>query len=280
MKIDNYKENIIIGSLLGDGNLAISGRSINAHYREHFSPKQLDYRIWKCNKLIDLNFKLYIRKNYYQLTSPSNPLYTHYYNLFYNNKIKIVTKENIKLLNHPIGLACLYFDDGTLVIDSTTRNNGCKYLFPRISISTLCFSKEENLILINHIYNVFSIKFKLKQFPYGKGYALELNKKDEIFKFINLISPYVKDIKSMSYKINIYDRLISKQKEIPHSTICNLYTTIHPYSNDEIDKLLQLHKEKVPYKEIAKILDRTYYSVVYKLRDLEHKKEWRINLHS
>lgn len=273
MRIDNIKENIIIGSLLGDGNLTISGRCVNAHYREHFSPKQLDYRIWKLNELVDLNFKLYTRKNYYELNSPSNPLYTHYYNLFYNNKIKIITEENIKLLNHPIGLACLYFDDGTLLIDSATRTNGYKYLFPRINISTLCFSKEENLILINHIYNIFNIKFKLKHLPYGKGYALELNKKDEIFKFINLILPYVKPIKSMTYKIDIYERLIEKQKEIPHSTICNLYTTKHPYTHDEINKLLQLHKEKVPYKKIANILNKTYYSVVYKLRDLQHKKE-------
>ena len=273
MKIDNYKENIIIGSVLGDGNLSIPGRCINAYYSEHFASKQLEYREWKLSQLKDCGFKLSKLNNSHKLTSSANKLFTYYYNLFYINNIKTINSTNIKLLNHPVGLACLYFDDGTLVIDSTTRKNGCKYLFPRISISTLCFSKEENLILINHIYNVFSIKFKLKQFPYGKGYALELNKKDEIFKFINLISPYVKDIKSMSYKIDIYDRLISKQKEIPHSTICNLYTTIHPYSNDEINKLLQLHKEKVPYKEIAKILDRTYYSVVYKLRDLEHKKE-------
>ena len=83
MKIDNIKENIIIGSLLCDGNLAISGRCINTHYRENFSPKQLDYLIWRYKTLISLNFKLYIRKSYYELTTPSNLLYTYYYNLFY-----------------------------------------------------------------------------------------------------------------------------------------------------------------------------------------------------
>lgn len=77
----------------------------------------------------------------------------------------------------------------------------------------------------------------------------------------------------MTYKIDIYERLIKKQKETYHSTICNLYTTKHPYTHDEINKLLQLHKEKVPYKKIANILNKTYYSVVYKLRDLQRKKE-------
>lgn len=40
----------------------------------------------------------------------------------YSNKNYNISEieENIKLLTNPIGLACFYIDDGTLVIDSVT----------------------------------------------------------------------------------------------------------------------------------------------------------------
>ncbi|MBL4938002.1 hypothetical protein JK636_20025 [Clostridium sp. YIM B02515] len=69
-------------------------------------------------------------------------------------------------------------DDGNLVIDSTTRKNKVKYLFPRTSLYSLSFSKEENIILLEHIKNTFNIEFKLKNRPDGKHYILELNKQN------------------------------------------------------------------------------------------------------
>ena len=44
MKITTIEQNILIGSILGDGNLALYGRSKNAHYREHGAFYQLPPR--------------------------------------------------------------------------------------------------------------------------------------------------------------------------------------------------------------------------------------------
>ncbi len=39
------EQNILVGSLLGDGRIDLgSKRSINGHYKERFSPTQLEYR--------------------------------------------------------------------------------------------------------------------------------------------------------------------------------------------------------------------------------------------
>lgn len=115
------QQNIIVGSILGDGSLALYGRSKNAYFREHGSEKQKEYRQWKCNQLSSLNFKL---DDSGKLHSPSHPIYTNLYNSFYTSEgIKYLSKQSVTLLNHPIGLACLYMDDGSLVIDSSSGLN-------------------------------------------------------------------------------------------------------------------------------------------------------------
>ncbi|MDF2877499.1 MAG: endonuclease family [Clostridia bacterium] len=97
------------------------------------------------------------------MRSPSNKLYTNLYNIFYINGEKSITNENLLLLDHPIGLAYLYMNDGSLVIDSSKRKNGSIYIFPRISIYTLNFSEDENILLRNHIKKTFNIDTKLKK---------------------------------------------------------------------------------------------------------------------
>lgn len=43
--ISDICENIIVGGILGNGNLVLYGRSKNAHYGEHGYNNQLNYRI-------------------------------------------------------------------------------------------------------------------------------------------------------------------------------------------------------------------------------------------
>lgn len=269
MDLSNELLNILVGSILGDGSLALYGRSKNAYFREHFSLNQLEYREWKMLKLSTLSLNISTKGNYGTLRSNSSEIYTDLYNLFYKDRVKFISMENIKLLTHPIGLACLYLDDGTLIIDSTIRKNGVRYLFPRINISTFCFSMEENLILINHIKTTFNVEFKLKKMPYGKGYALELNKRDEIQKFILLISPYIIEIPSITYKIDIDKRLITANDKFIHSSICPPHNSTNRYTDKEVNLMIELKNEGKTYKEISQELHRSYDGVVYKLRMLK-----------
>lgn len=54
--------------------------------------------------LKELDFKMLYNQELPTLTSHSHPIYTKLYNLFYINKEKKITADNIKLLNYPVDL--------------------------------------------------------------------------------------------------------------------------------------------------------------------------------
>lgn len=270
------QQNIIVGSVLGDGSLALYGKSKNAYFRERGCEKQKEYRQWKCNQLSSLDFKL---DGSGKLHSPSHPIYTNLYNKFYTVKgKKYISKDNIALLNHPIGLACLYMDDGTLVIDSS-QGSRKKYLFPRIAMYTLCFSLEENILLQEHIQQTFHIPFKLKKRPDGKNYILELNQRNYIFNFIDIIKPYVSQIPCMSYKINLNSRMVElkgklsgQDKEI---IISNKPIRDLTYSIEEERQIIAMKKIGSTDAEIADCLKRSYWGIVDKIRRLREMGKFK-----
>lgn len=161
-------------------------------------------------------------------------------------------------------------DDGSLVIDSSYKSNK-KYIFPRISIYTQSFSLEENLILINHIKSKFDIEFKLHSTPYGKKYNLEINKRNEILKFINVVKPYVELIPDMTYKINIKENMDEKYTELVEKGFKNVvYSKLKldsPFYTLEDEKLInEMISTGISQADIARKLNKTYYGIVDKIR--------------
>jgi len=203
-KINRIEINIIVGSLIGDGTLSIYGRSKNACYRENTGKAQAEYRRWKLKMLSRLDFK--VNKNG-AIYSPSHPIYTKLYNIFYSENKKILTETGLKLLDHPIGLACLFMDDGSLVINNYKQGNNI-ILFPQIILYTQSFTKEENLLLKEHIKKTFNIDFNLSIRKDGTNYILKINKRNEVYSFINLVKPYVSQIPCMKYKVDVDNKLI------------------------------------------------------------------------
>jgi len=269
--VTEIEQNIIIGSLLGDGSLALYGRSKNAYYREHGCNAQIPYRLWKCEKLCKLDFRLNTKCKYAKLSSHSNMFFTELYNKFYINGVKTITKDNIKLLTHPIGLACFYMDDGTLVIDSAKRKDKSIYIFPRISLYTLSFSEIENIIIKDHLENTFGIKTKIKYRKDGKKTILEINKKEDVIDFINIVKPYVSEITCMKYKIDLKRRFEEKRcslKELGYININSWNENIvdNSYSKDDELFILKAKKNGISTKQIAETLNRSYWGLVDKLR--------------
>jgi len=278
-KLNNVERNIIVGSLLGDGSLGLYGRSINAHYREHGCNKQISYRKWKVEKLSRLGFKFYKNSKTGKIASPSNELFTNLYNIFYKEGRKIITKENIKLLDHPIGLACLYMDDGSLIIDTFRKKNKI-YLFPRVVIYSLNITKEENIILSNHIKQTFDIEFKLKERPDGYNYILEIGKRNEVIRFLDLVKFYIQEIPSMNYKIEVEESIKRKKNKFldkypdKEIIITSLNIVDNTYSNEEEGLIIKLKEQGVTDKEIAKKINRSYWGTVDKIRRL--RKEGKL----
>lgn len=270
IELTEIEQNIIVGSLLGDGSLDPGPkRSLNAYYKENFGASQREYRSWKKHMLKRLDFKLY-RNN--QLNSPSHPIYTRLRQQFYPHGVKTITEENLALLTHPIGLACLYLDDGSLVMKYGNRRSNKYYIYPEISLSTHSFTKGENQLLCDHIKNQFGIQFIFHQHPDGHGFHIRIGESQEIKRFLDLIKPYVSDIKCMAYKLDLTGQLTKKKLELEHKfpnaevSFINMTDPHRKYSKEEITLMHELHTKGLSLKEIASELNRSYWSVAHKFK--------------
>ena len=271
MYVGTVEQNIIVGSLMGDGSLALYGRSKNARYREHGAIEQLPYRAWKAAKLSQQGFKLTAKG---QLISPSHPYFTSLYHLFYPDGQKHLTPDNLQVLNHPIGLACLYMDDGSLIIDSS-RNKNRVTLFPRIYLYSLSFSKRENELLADYLLTQFGVAFKTKKHPDGSGYMLELNRREAVISFLDMVKPYVLEIPEMAYKVDVARQLqAASQRYATRGFFINiapLKTADISYTSDEIDRIIYLKRLGLTDREIAIHIGRSYWGIVDKIRRLRQE---------
>lgn len=192
-KIDNL-EQILIGSILGDGYL--SKKPINSHCQLYIShcPKQLPYLEFKKGFFDELNLsanrgiKLYrdysnrYKKGFtdtYSYYTKVHPLLSDYREKFYPSGDKIITEENISKLSK-LGLAIWYMDDGQVCTSS-------------YQINSTGFNKEGCMILINYLKKKFDLDFTLQ-----KDNIMYLRTKS-IKKFEKIIIPFVPNC--MKYKI-------------------------------------------------------------------------------
>lgn len=267
------QEQIIYGSLLGDGSLTTwAQRSENCSYREHFSPKQLQYRRWKEQQLISLGFHI---TKHFHLKSYSHPYFTNLYNHFYVHGNKVLPKELLPNMNHPIFLATLYMDDGTLSLSHRySKQKGVVYVHPSIVLHTQNFTKEENFLLATHLNTTFKTRFVLSKRPDGHQYVLKLNKVKDVKYFLGIVSPYVGQIPSLQYKHDLNYRLRLEEEKFKKTYDQKIEVAMSssersaPYTTEEIATLLRLKNKGYTDQEISKVLNRSYWSVVYKLADL------------
>lgn len=267
-EMTNIERNIIIGSLLGDGTLSKYGRSLNACYRENTGQSQKPYREWKANRLKALDFKINSSGGIY---SPSHPIYTELYELFYPNGLKTINTSGLKMLNHPIGLACLFMDDGSLIINNYKKSNSIT-LFPQIILYSQSFSKDENILLKTHIEDLFDIKFKLSKRNDGSKYILKINKRNEVYKFLSIVKPYIDQVPGMKYKVDIEKKLNETKTRYINKypdkiiNISNKIAINNSYSKDDELKIISMLSDGFSYKDIAEKLNRTYYGLYDKVK--------------
>ena len=158
---NNTQEQILLGSLLGDGSIS-KKKNQQFCYREMHSLKQEDYLYWK-NK--NLNFNLY-KRNSKSLGKirveirKENKSLKKYYNQFYLYGKKIVTKEALDNLNE-IGLTFWYLDDGHYA-----------YRTKCIVLSTQAFDLEGNKLIQKYFRERWNINWEI-QVKYDKRYNIK-----------------------------------------------------------------------------------------------------------
>lgn len=205
-KLSHLQRQMILGSLLGDMNLSNpdSHKSVNSRLTIVHCKKQEELFMKKVELLGEFmgNYKYCIPtpdkrtgKVYdgYRGNSKSHKEFTDIYNILYTNRIKMVTKEYLDLIDHPIALAYLFMDDG------------CE----RGTIATMSFSESENNLISDWLKEKWNINTTVQIWNKTK-FQLYITQESRL-KFERLIFPYM--VKSMYYKLR-YCQLLQNETKV------------------------------------------------------------------
>jgi Holliday junction resolvasome RuvABC endonuclease subunit len=210
------QEQVLVGTVMGGGGI-FKGPSTRGEYflQIGHSIKQVEYLDHKANYFFDSGFygyrneytahckgsdKYNVPDGFFDMVifrTVSHNIFSKYRKIFYVNNVKVVLDDVLNLFD-AFGVAIWYMDDGSFDKKSY-----------RIRICSFSFTEEENLKIVDWFKHKFNISTKImrdKKEYTREGevewyYGIEINKKLEVTKFIELITPYI--IPSMFYKIGI-----------------------------------------------------------------------------
>ena len=208
-KLTDMQNQLIYGSLLGDGHVRMSENGMTARYSECHSEKQKGYLEWKRDLLHP--FSMDMRRHDKVLEdgrlckgfcfrSHYHREFVQFRNLFYVNDIKVLPNDFEQKLD-PLILAVWYMDDGSLDVSFIAPNG--KYSIA----SGFPFSDVEKMAMAMN--RKFDLDVECKE--YDDINKLVINNKD---KFFNMIKDYVQPC--VYYKISIQQRFSMPKISKPH----------------------------------------------------------------
>lgn len=195
MKLTPRQQQILVGSILGDGGVYKPQKSSNAYYYLKQSARYAEYVQWLFDELKNLcPSSVKQRKDngqFYFYTSPHEDL-SRFQKKFYKNRIKIVPNDIDGLLKSPLTLAVWFMDDGTL--DYRFKDH-CAF-----HLCTNCFTRDDAKKLIKALNDNFGIVSTLHYtLCRGKRHSRIYIGSKGRDKFINLVSPFV--LNCFKYKL-------------------------------------------------------------------------------
>jgi hypothetical protein len=168
--MSSQQKSVVLGSLLGDGNLRLAPHSKNSILRIGHCERQLDYLIWKNTVLkpFSRNIKLdqtgkikYIGKyeckstNFYRFNTIAHPDITFFYKKYVVGNKKSIISDVIDELDL-ISMSIWFADDGSVYYDKRNGVITC-------SIATNSFSYKEQLILVEALRKFFKGTIKISK---------------------------------------------------------------------------------------------------------------------
>ncbi|MEK7616224.1 MAG: LAGLIDADG endonuclease [Patescibacteria group bacterium] len=192
--LSDLQREVLIGTLLGDGHLETQNRGRTYRLKIEHIAWQKEYTDWLYQifqewVLTSPQEKIQIIENLprkkYWFSTISHGAFRFYAQQFYKEKRKVLPKLMQKWLS-PLVMAVWFMDDGSI------KSKHHRALI----LNSQCFTKEENLKLIETIQKKFGITMSLR--PQRNLYQLYIGK-DSVQKFVDLIQPYV--LPSMRYKL-------------------------------------------------------------------------------
>lgn len=205
MTLNQLQKDLLIGSLLGDGNMQTYSKGKTWRYRAIHQSKDIAYILYKYSILKDLcgsipkesftfdsrTNKLYSRYSFNTLTHPSLRFFA---NMFYKFDVKTqrwmkIIPRKIELFLTPRALAFFYMDDGSLKWKDHSKAT-------RLCTDNFAFED------IKRFQRVLMSKYKIRTrlSKAKKGYRIEINQENALL-FYDIIKPYMHP--SMTYRIPI-----------------------------------------------------------------------------
>jgi hypothetical protein len=197
-----HQHQLLIGLMLGDGNLRFPGRSHHANLTVDHGDAQKEYVWWKYEQLQEwvLTPPAQVRRIFHKdpsritvswrFSTVSHPALTFYHELFYRDGLRIVPKSINDLLTEPQSLAVWLMDDGS-------RNTDVLF------ISTENFSVADQELLRGCLWERFGIASTLNFHSTSNGrrlYRLRLTREGSK-KARDLVAPFV--FPSLAYKFSM-----------------------------------------------------------------------------
>lgn len=195
---------IIIGSLLGDGSIAINKGYKNPRFSFRHSINQKEYFMWKVSELQEIAGEKYMwnqgvkssdgyggEKLRFQSSADIRLL--EIYSLVTKRNKKKVTRKWLNKLT-PLSLALWWMDDGSLISN-----------YRKGVLCTDGFSKEEVNIVRRYFLKVLKINTSISEINRPGGriyYRLYISSVEELKKLLRIIIPHI-PIPEMIYKVII-----------------------------------------------------------------------------
>lgn len=184
---------IVLGSLLGDGSLAINDKYANARFSFRHSTVQEKYFFWKVGELEEISSKhcFWLQgkekpdgwgDKKYRYQSKALPQLTELFFLTHGNGHVTKIRVRRKWLNQlsPLSLAIWWQDDGSLVSDSRQG-----------VFCTDGFSLEEVKIIDRYMKKVWNINTAIGTVKKTGRYRLWIRSTKELEKFLRIIIPHI-----------------------------------------------------------------------------------------
>lgn len=191
LRITDAQKAVIIGSILGDGNLSGNWSKTNYRLKISHSVNQSEYILWKYKIL--KNFVLtkpwvYDKTKSISFRTISHNIFTEFYKLFYPFGKKVIPGNIDGFIKNPLTIAIWFMDDGNVRKE--------KEKIYGYYLNTQSFNLSENRILIQALKSNFGINSMIMK-NHGK-YRIYVGAEGRE-KFFQLIKDLV--VKSMKYKI-------------------------------------------------------------------------------
>ena len=270
-QLNEEEKQIIIGSLLGDGYIWRGKELLNSSYLIlEQGARQIDYLLWKGQKLKKIGCKFYQYYKYStvvsrytsrnQIRSTCSYMIGNLCKEFYNENGKIIKEEIINQLT-PLGLAIWYMDDGTYC----KRNTICE-------LCTQSFSYEDNKKIVKMLKEKFDIQTEIYKGHKENQYVIRFfgeNRK----KFFNLIRPHI--FYKMRYKIGEEGLPLCKVGRHFHFNSAHYLSDYNGKCNQEHGGRwdLWIYVKDVISPETGMVVDYGYLKTIvdtYLIKNLDH----------